>query len=372
MSSRPLPRRGRAPLRGLHHLPGLVNAHTHLTLTALAGVVPSLPFTDWLPRLVAALKPWEVADHEASGVVGAELSLLAGVTVVGDIAYGAAEVVSASQAGPGRRLLLGGARPDRRAPAGQLEALRYPSRQDAFGPRVVPGLSPHSPYTSGPELLKAVHERGARWGAPFRHPRRRVRCRERAHARRHGPACRRGRTHGAHGFVAPEIDYRAYLDALGVLDGTTVVHPVQLEPGDVALLAAVARGVVDVPPLEPLPGQPAAARQPRCSTRARRRRGHRLRGEQPRPRPARRGQRAPRRRADAVCDALLEIATARGASAIGVGDRFGSLAPGMQADLAVFGVGVRKTPKALWSNRAARLRSRGRKRRRLASTVTRG
>ena len=81
--------------------PGLVNAHTHLTLTALSGVVPPLPFAEWLPRLVAALKPWEIADHEASGVIGDEQCLRAGVTVVGDIAYGAAEVASAARAGRG-------------------------------------------------------------------------------------------------------------------------------------------------------------------------------------------------------------------------------------------------------------------------------
>ena len=81
--------------------PGLVNAHTHLTLTALSGVVPPAPFPEWLPRLVSAMKPWEIADHEASGVVGAEESLASGVTVVGDIAYGAAEVASASRAGLG-------------------------------------------------------------------------------------------------------------------------------------------------------------------------------------------------------------------------------------------------------------------------------
>jgi 5-methylthioadenosine/S-adenosylhomocysteine deaminase len=52
--------------------PGLVNAHTHLTLSALAGVVESLPFAEWLPRLVGA-RPWEIAD-EASGVVGAEVA----------------------------------------------------------------------------------------------------------------------------------------------------------------------------------------------------------------------------------------------------------------------------------------------------------
>ncbi len=146
--------------------PGLVNAHTHLTLTALAGVVPSLPFAEWLPLLVAALKPWEIADHEASGVVGAELCLAAGVTVVGDIAYGAAEVASASRAGLGGVFYweVLGIEADE-LPA-TLAGLKYPTRLDAFGPRVVAGISPHSPYTSGPSLLRAVHDTAKRLGVP--------------------------------------------------------------------------------------------------------------------------------------------------------------------------------------------------------------
>jgi 5-methylthioadenosine/S-adenosylhomocysteine deaminase len=41
---------------------------------------------------------------------------------------------------------------------------------------------------------------------------------------------------------------------------------------------------------------------------------------------------------------LIEIATARGAQAIGVSDRFGRLAPGYQADLAVFALGATEDP----------------------------
>ena len=130
--------------------PGLVNAHTHLTLTALSGVVPPAPFPEWLPRLVAAMKPWDIADHEASGVVGAEESLASGVTVVGDIAYGAAEVASASRAGLGGVYyweLLG--MPAEQL-AEQLEYLRFPRTRPRTARASSSGLSPHSPYTCGP------------------------------------------------------------------------------------------------------------------------------------------------------------------------------------------------------------------------------
>ena len=323
--------------------PGLVNAHTHLTLTALAGVVPSLPFTEWLPRLVAALKPWEVADHEASGVVGAELSLAAGVTVVGDIAYGAAEVFSASQAGLGGVFyweVLGLTAEDL---PGQLEALRYPSTQDAFGPRVVPGLSPHSPYTSGPDLLKAVHEQAGRLGAPSAiHVAESSAESELMHHGTGALAGVAGRT--AHGFKAPGTSTVAYLANLGVLRGTTVVHACELEQGDVELLSRSARGVAtcprsnrylhNTPPrISPLldaglavgVGTDSAASNHDLDLLAEVRA---LRDAEP----------------ALSARTLIEIATARGAAAIGVGDRFGSLAPGMQADVAVFDLGVSDDP----------------------------
>ena len=323
--------------------PGLVNAHTHLTLTALAGVVPSAPFAEWLPRLVAALKPWEIADHEASGVVGAELSLASGVTVVGDIAYGVAEVASAARAGLGGVFywevlgIQGEDLPER------LAALRYPTPPDAMGTRVVAGLSPHSPYTSGPGLLRAVHDSAERLGAPVA-----IHVAESAaevQLMHHGTGtleATAGRT--ALGFSAPGVGSVAYLETLGVLDGASAIHLCQLEEGDLARLAASVRGVVtcprsnrflhNTPPLvAPLlsegvtvgVGTDSAASNTDLDLLGELRVLHRAE-------PAI----APR--------TLLEIATVRGARAIGVGDRFGVLAPGFQADLAVFSLGATEEP----------------------------
>lgn len=323
--------------------PGLVNAHTHLTLTALAGVVPSLPFAEWLPRLVAALKPWKIADHEASGVVGAELCLASGVTVVGDIAYGAAEVVSASLAGLGGVFyweVLGIDAPDLRA---RLDLLRYPARHNDFGLRVVPGLSPHSPYTSGPGLLQAVHDSAHRIAAPVA-----IHIAEsaaEAELMRWGTGPLAGTARRmAVGFAAPGTGTVEYLAGLGVLDGATAIHLCQLEPGDVVRMAGTVRGVVTCPrsnhflhnrppAIEPLldagitvgVGTDSAASNSDLDLLGELRAVHRAEPSIP-----------PK--------TLIEIATVRGAQAIGVSDRFGMLAPGLQADLAVFAVGPNEDP----------------------------
>ncbi|HET6351261.1 MAG TPA: amidohydrolase family protein [Coriobacteriia bacterium] len=323
--------------------PGLVNAHTHLTLTALHGVVPPLRFTEWLPKLVAAMKPWEVADHEASGVLGAEECLASGVTCVGDIAYGAAEVSRASAAGLGGVYyweLLG---LDPAAIDSHLDYLRYPQERNAYGPRVVAGLSPHAPYSCSPALLAATDAKARALGVPLAiHVAESAAEVELMHlgtgpllgvAERNMP-----------GFRPPGTSTVCYLAALGALDDATAVHVCHLEPGDIGLLAQHARGVVTcprsnaylhnpVPEIGPLLdadipvgiGTDSSASNHDLNLMAEVRTLLEL---QPELGP----------------DAVLRMATLSGARAIGVEDRFGSLEAGKSADLSVFRVREAEVP----------------------------
>ncbi len=318
--------------------PGLVNAHTHLTLTALSGVVPPAPFHEWLPRLVSAMGPWDIGDHEASGVVGAQECLLAGVTVVGDIAYGAAEVASASRAGLGGVYyweLLG---LDAEQIGEQLAYLRYPTSHDGYGARVTAGLSPHSPYTSGPALLRAVHARACELGVPFA-----IHVAESAAESQllrdgTGPLAEvAART--AHGFAPPGTSTVAYLAALGVLDDATAVHCCHLEDADRDLVARHARGVVTCPRSNRYLDNPPPAVAPLLSAgvavgvgtdSSASNHDLDLMAEVREVASAEPGL---------PSEALLRMATATGARALGVGDRYGALAPGMQADVAVFALG---------------------------------
>ena len=129
-----------------------------------------------------------------------------------------------------------------------------------------------------------------------------------------------------------------------MLDGTTVVHACELEPGDVELLTGAARGVVTCPrsnrylhntPPRVGPLLDAGLAVGVGTDSAASNHDLDLLGE----------VRALRDAEPALsARTLIEIATARGAAAIGVGDRFGSLAPGMQADLAVFDLGAADDP----------------------------
>ncbi|HEY2026153.1 MAG TPA: amidohydrolase family protein, partial [Gemmatimonadaceae bacterium] len=66
-------------------MPGLVNAHCHLELTAMRGFLDGLDFREWIVRLTraraAVLTPEMLLDASRLGVVE---GLVAGITTFGD------------------------------------------------------------------------------------------------------------------------------------------------------------------------------------------------------------------------------------------------------------------------------------------------
>jgi cytosine/adenosine deaminase-related metal-dependent hydrolase len=78
----------RGDLHALGHaalLPGLVNAHTHLELTAMRGFIEEVPFRPWLIRLTSARQSALTRDGlSASARVGIAEGLLAGITTFAD------------------------------------------------------------------------------------------------------------------------------------------------------------------------------------------------------------------------------------------------------------------------------------------------
>ncbi len=147
-------------------LPGLVNAHSHLELTALRGLVRDLPFFDWI-RTVRAIKyGMDPAIFRASARWGVLESLAAGITTSGDT--GTTLQAAAALADLGARGVayheVFGPDPSQCESAvaglegalGKLEAYRLE--------RVEIGVSPHAPYTVSDELLRAVTALAARRG----------------------------------------------------------------------------------------------------------------------------------------------------------------------------------------------------------------
>ncbi len=151
-------------------MPGFVNAHTHLELTRLAGkVLPvrdesaAVAFTDWLRRLVAEMR--KIGDNSAAITAsvqeGAELSLRAGVTTVGDITRWPRITRPALRLGCLRVVSFGevmalGALSERLKP--QLEAACDLSHNSEW---LAAGVSPHAPYTCDRRTLCACRDAAA-------------------------------------------------------------------------------------------------------------------------------------------------------------------------------------------------------------------
>ena len=147
-------------------LPGLVNAHCHLELTALRGLVRDLPFLAWL-RTVRAIKDALDADaFRASARWGVLEGFAAGITAFGDTGSTGAPAAALAELGARGVAYQEVFGPDPAACAeamGGLEAaLEGLARWRS--PRVEIGVSPHAPYTVSPPLLRAVARLAAQRG----------------------------------------------------------------------------------------------------------------------------------------------------------------------------------------------------------------
>jgi cytosine/adenosine deaminase-related metal-dependent hydrolase len=139
-------------------LPGLVNVHSHLELTALRGLVRDLPFVDWLLTIKAIKDGLDAAAFRASARWGVLESFAAGITTSGDTGSTLQAAVALAELG-GRGVayheVVGV------DPAGCAESLAGLERALAAlepyrSERVAIGVSPHAPYTVSEELVRAV------------------------------------------------------------------------------------------------------------------------------------------------------------------------------------------------------------------------
>jgi cytosine/adenosine deaminase-related metal-dependent hydrolase len=145
-------------LGGVVLLPGLVNAHCHLDYTDMAGLIPSAKnFTDWISAIVTLKAQWSYADYALSWLRGAKQLVRSGVTTVADtesVPELLPEVWGATPLRVISFLELLNVR-SRIAPA-RLVRDALAERQRLSRARGSLGLSPHSPYSTSPALLRAA------------------------------------------------------------------------------------------------------------------------------------------------------------------------------------------------------------------------
>ncbi len=149
-----------APLEDLGSvalLPGLVNAHTHLDWSCLERPIgrPGMGFVDWIRAVMR--QRLEVPPQQPVGW-GLDESVRRGTTMLGDIAQPGRPLSPYANAPLDTTVFLElvGLQSERIASA--LEAARAHLEAGAGGGcgSVVPGLSPHAPYSVHPRLLDAL------------------------------------------------------------------------------------------------------------------------------------------------------------------------------------------------------------------------
>ena len=146
-------------------LPGLVNAHTHLELSHLSPPPRVGSFVDWLADVMASAPPaGSTADAVRAGIAE---SLRFGVTLVGDISrepQAARRVLAESRLGAVSYGEVGGMAGRRHLFAPRLEA----ALDSTFsGPRLRIGVSPHAPYSVDRQGYRTCIDRARDLGIPL-------------------------------------------------------------------------------------------------------------------------------------------------------------------------------------------------------------
>jgi cytosine/adenosine deaminase-related metal-dependent hydrolase len=330
--------RGRAD----HHydaaiiLPGLVNAHSHLEYAVYAGFGDGRPFGDWLSTHILRKRKLDREGMLAIARLGAVESLTAGITTTADYSFSGTAAAAADELGLRAVVYLevfGGVD---QAEAGFAELRARVVETDLV--RI--GVSPHAPYTCTLDTYRWSLSLGIPVGTHL------------AESDGENEWLQRGvgPLSVAREFLVEPTGKRAVATLAEVLGPELLsAHCVTVDPGEIGVLAGADVPVAHCPRSNALLG---------CGTApltAMRDAGIRigLGTDSPASTPsldpwsemraAVAGARALDRRPDALDAAsALRLATLGAASALGLRDEIGSLAPGKRADVTV--VSIAGTP----------------------------
>ncbi len=150
-------------------MPGLVNAHTHLELTGLAGQVDEPRFDAWI-RSVRRLKKMRSAeDFHVAAKEGVRQCFAAGVTAVAETGDSGAVVRALDELG-GRGVVFQevfGPHLDQCEDSIAALANRVAMLETSASDRLRIGVSPHAPYTVSGSLYRAVAALARNEGLPM-------------------------------------------------------------------------------------------------------------------------------------------------------------------------------------------------------------
>jgi len=155
-------------------MPGLVNGHTHTSMTLFRGMIDDLDLMDWLTNYVF---PMEGKFVDAEFIrTGTELAcyemIQSGTTTFVDM-YFHPDVIADVVIDCGLRAVVGSPAIDFPSPGFKgwddsfAAAVDFVSRRQGKHERVIAGFAPHAPYTVSAEHLKQVADKAKAMNAPI-------------------------------------------------------------------------------------------------------------------------------------------------------------------------------------------------------------
>ena len=223
-------------------LPGLVNTHTHLELTAMRGYLENeeTNFFAWLRKLTRArLELLTHADLHVSAVWGACEAVRAGVTCVGDASDSAMISMQAlREVGMRGVVFQESFGPDPKLVTENFEKLAAKIHQlcDFQTELVRAGVSPHAPYTVCAPQLEMIAELAETEGLPL--------MMHAAESEAEALLLREGCGQFAEGLAKRSIEWNAprvstiqYLKQVGILDVRPLLaHCIRVDDADIETL----------------------------------------------------------------------------------------------------------------------------------------
>jgi 5-methylthioadenosine/S-adenosylhomocysteine deaminase len=229
--------------------PGLVNCHTHLELTHLAGRNEASEFSDWIRRIRSLKHETTMETFRDAAEQGVWDCWAAGVTCIadtGDTASVIAVLDALGARGVAYHEVFGPDPTQAEASLADL-ALAVQRLRRHTSPEVRLGVSPHAPYSVSAPLYTAVAEFARRERLPL--------AIHLAESREEVQLVRDGTGPFAEALQARGIRVEAhgcspvqYLARLGVLQRETLcIHCVQLDDDDVTILQTAGSAVAHCP-----------------------------------------------------------------------------------------------------------------------------
>jgi 5-methylthioadenosine/S-adenosylhomocysteine deaminase len=216
--------------------PGLIDTHTHAAMSLFRGIADDLRLQEWLEHYIFPAEARNVTPEFVrwGTRLGCLEMMLSGTTTYTDMYYFEDVVAEATKEAGMRGVLgetiIGFPSPDAKTPN---DALAFTDRfltRFHGDPLIVPAVAPHAIYTNSDETLQACRALANRHGAPLV-----IHLSETKHE---NDEC----------LAKRKLTPTQALDALGVFNGRTVAaHAVWVDEADLAILKARGVGIAHCP-----------------------------------------------------------------------------------------------------------------------------